>query len=319
MKRKADHSLLLTESTAMDRLLAVSERLFNSLRIDVRVSGDLPLDFGKTNDKIGGNGIALFGVNGWHLSGLLSRRSVSDDDFVSALVSEFHEMRHAELFQRFQNETISDELIFPHLVKQGNPSYYWNNRYEYTTEIDAEYQGVMNAYDELNRMILENDLPADADKLICDYVNHKGQNYTYYISNVHDKPFTSIDEIDASFHEAYEKAVSREPVKRDSYGRADPRANYREFKPVWRGDDAVDFVTLPNGRIRPDKADIVDQIWDASNYDKDRMLASITLHLHPEYGSFYHGLDEESLKFETVFGRSLSEEQEIKDSDVPEY
>ena len=72
-------------------------------------------------------------------------------------------------------------------------------------------------------------------------------------------------------------------------------------------------MTLPNGKVRPDREYMLQQIWDASNYNKDRMIAAITLHEYPEYGKFYHDLNVEELSLDNVFGRQNSIERDLDD------
>ena len=171
----------------------------------------------------------------------------------------------------------------------------------------------MGAYEDLNRFVTLKGLHISADDLICDFVNYQSESMSYYIHHPEGKPFTSVEEIDDAFQIAYEKATSREPVKRDRYGRAEESGNYRSFKISWKGDCAVDFLTLPNGKVRPDREYMLQQIWDASNYNKDRMIAAITLHEYPDYGKFYHDLNVEELSLDNVFGRQNSIERDLDD------
>lgn len=97
---------------------------------------------------------------------------VRDRDFVLALITAFHEQKHALQLQMFMKETEKpnqDVMKMAHveLLRRSIPAYYRNGYYTNINEIDAELSGIQNTYE-----ICKNNFPEiDVNTEIVNLIN----------------------------------------------------------------------------------------------------------------------------------------------------
>lgn len=260
-----------------------------------------PCLVGKTrDDALFGDGGMTVGFSSFQYS---SKNGFGFDDvdgvlFVGTYVAINHELRHHEVFEELKQAVAAKDITLSHIAKQGSNAYYKGNRYRFVTEIDAEWAGILDTYAAMEKL----DSPIEVERLICNYVNHQCKNFTYYINRHPSGEYKSISEINNAFAEAYELATSKEPVVRDEYGLPDKNKRYREIRPSWKDDEAIAQCLDEQGRLKPEFQPVFDMMWDASNADKDRMMASLTLNAMPELKQFYGERVADELRPEKVFG-----------------
>lgn len=251
---------------------------------------DVPIAHGETKDGIMYNSkTTMVGTNGLvNNDGFFNNKSVDDKHFVEFLVAHFHEQRHLTLaMNAYENatgdESVDNALLVAYVAKD-NQQYYLQNRTNFITEIDAEFYGILQAHDYIVEAFPDVDTK-QIDKLFVDYVNEHITNYTYQIKKNQHKIETFDDVIDA-FDQAYEDAITS---RTRTYIRT--RNN---------PDDVMELLR------KPEYDDIFTKICEEKNpYEKDKMIASLTLHLHPEYVEKLPSLNRIDLSPTTVFGHEL--------------
>lgn len=282
--------------------------LFAQLRNDgVVIDGDQSMRSGDAITKDGalsGNGHALVGFaslkSGIH--NVFGFAPLQDDVFVNTLVAIRHEERHCRVFDMIRSGNCGESLLCAHVAKQGSNSYYVFNRTCFATEIDAEYHGVMGAYNDLIALCDED----DAERLICDYVNDRCTNYAYYIVSHDGASFSSISQIEDAFFDAYELSTSLDSVVRDVHGILDVSKKYKQIRAGWFEDAAIAPLVSHGGIIRPECRTVFDAMWDAGNGNKDRMMASLAIRAMPELVAFYGLAACDDLSLQKVFGKDVA-------------
>lgn len=227
---------------------------------------------------------------------------VDEAVFVCFLVSARHELRHFDVYEMIRRGSCPDELLWAHAAKQGSRSYYLFNRTCFATEIDAEYRGVMGAYDDLVGLIDEE----CATELICDYVNAQCEKSSYYVDLSHGGRFETIDQIEDAFFDAYELSTSLDSVVRDAHGVPDVSKRYKQVRTGWFDDAAIAPLVSHGGIMRPECKPVFDAIWDAGNGVKDRMMASLAVRAMPELAAFYGSAACDDLSLQKVFVRDVA-------------
>lgn len=127
---------------------------------------------------------------------------ISNELFVKLVVNIYHETQH--YYQQkafFENTNLTEQdliYFYNYLACIGNPSGYYNpelnsyNYYNNIRELDAEYNGIQNAFDYLQTIFTKE----TSESFIINYVNNRLKN-TYYISI--NKPILSLEEINNIF------------------------------------------------------------------------------------------------------------------------
>lgn len=306
--RDSGHALRMTVRRAnvyFDELFRKFARrgIVMSMDYDIR-SGD-----GITSDgALNGDGSARVGASELKMDrhNWFGARSISDQLFVKTLVSVYHELRHADIFALIQDgKKCPEGVLLSHMSRQGSSSYYVFNRYRMAHEIDAEFNGVVGAYHRLVSLCGE----AEANGLVCEYVNWQCEHNSYYVEQPDvdgvARKFESVSEISEAFFESYELSTSVEPVVRDSLSRPLESGRYKEVRTSWQEDAALSSL-LRGGVLRPECRPVFDAIWDAGNGNKDRMMASLSLHFMPKLRSFYGDAVCDALSLERVFGTEIA-------------
>lgn len=128
-------------------------------------------------------------------------RDVSDKLLVKAVISIYHEIRHyyqqLDFFEKYKcvNDERIKEFFYNYLAcLESSNGYYLtpHNYYNNPREIEAEYIGVIKAYNYLCIIYLEKEV----ENLIVNYINAK-IDYQYFIHI--NNPVSSIQEIDIIF------------------------------------------------------------------------------------------------------------------------
>lgn len=128
-------------------------------------------------------------------------RDVSDKLLVKAVISIYHEIRHyyqqLDFFEKYKciNDERIKEFFYNYLACLGSSNGFYLTSYNYYNnprEIEAEYIGVIKAYNYLCIIYPEKEV----ENLIVNYINDK-IDYQYFIHI--DNPVSSIQEIDIIF------------------------------------------------------------------------------------------------------------------------
>lgn len=252
---------------------------------------------GKTADGIYGDDKKYIKIN---ISNLRPRENkyVSAEDFFSIVECIFHENRHMENALKnykniIDNKNISDinefYISLSRLLMTNNENYYDKNYLCMPHEIDAEYYGILNAYDYLIDNPYIKVSREDCEKLVVNYVNgffKDGHKYAYYIKLPDNKEqFTSMAEIKRAFETAFEMSKHQD----------------RHMDLNW-DDEAMRFL----------KNYSFNQIYDDMIHDNepqigkgfrtDIKITSIALTIHPKLKDRFSRLDGFDLSFKNIFG-----------------
>ena len=253
-------------------------------------SKNKPLSYGETHDDIMcKNKNTLVGINGlFNNDALFDAKSVDDQNFVKFLVAYFHEQRHLYLSisayeNTNDNEMVNNALLVAYIA-QENKQYYLQNRTNFITEIDAEFYGIIQAHDYIIDRF-PNVNTEEIDKLFVNYVNENITNYTYQIKK-NQLPIETFNDIIEAFDQAYDESITS---RKRTYIR------HKNNK-----DDVMDLLR------KPEYDDIFTQICNEKNpYEKDKMIAALTIHLHPEYKDALPALEHIDLSATTLFHQDL--------------
>lgn len=214
-------------------------------------------------------------------------RTVDDIDFLYTICALYHESQH--LYQQSvmcQEANASEKAIsiaIKDLAGFRNKNYYTNtSSYRHDiAEIDAELVGITKTYN-----FLKNNFPdKDADAIICKLVNDKEKVEGYFIHG----QFNSYAEIKEAFSDQYEAAKCfQSNYKIRSFG-----ANNDECAKYLRT-----FLRHPDAQALINEFDTT-----TDQFEKDKMMAALVLHLHPEidYERRYRCLQFSDLSLENVF------------------
>lgn len=296
--------LFLTKSQAFDKLRSLIFRLnsYYDSRYRVSLDSSMGVGFARTYDFDENGCKSLIGIKGLSDIKIGLSRYVSDLNFTRAIVALFHEDRHAcNVLRGYAGVTGNkgDDILLSlsYLAKQGNEGYYLDGYSKCLYEIDAEHSGVDDAYDYLKSMF-----PEKADKMICEYVNWRVDNSTYFISPAQrgNRKFRSIEEIDASFEKAFDEAKVSKKYYRDVCKKSDEVMKLL-VRPEWKSFHdklASDFETVA---------------------DKDRGVSSVVCYLHKDYKARFPTLTNVDLSGKAVFGMSFpSGEKPVRKQVAPQ-
>lgn len=278
-------SLFLSQHKACEKLLVLTNNLSNSLSVSISITNNVFVGQGIAFDSMDQKFYAKVGIKGLSDIKVGFSRYVSDLNFTRVVVSLYHEYRHlynASVGYQGVTDNPDDDILLSlsYLAKQGNEGYYLDGYSKCLYEIDAEYSGVDDAYDYLKSMF-----PEKADKMICEYVNWRVDNSTYFISPEQrgNEKFRSIGEIDASFEKAFDEAKVAKKYYRDVCKKSDEVMKLL-VRPEWKPFHdklASDFETVA---------------------DKDRGVSSVVCYLHKDYKARFPTLTNVDLSGKAVFG-----------------
>lgn len=143
-----------------------------------------------------------------------SNEPLPNDIFFNASVSIYHEQQHVKhIYDVFHNNDAFSRYLTLKYFADKNDDYYKNvhNYYNNPREIDCEFSGLMNAYVYAESIFGE----AEAERLLCDYVNIRVQDGIYYLnkSKRHSGgQYCTTDEVFNAFEYVLADSVTR---KRD--------------------------------------------------------------------------------------------------------
>lgn len=253
-------------------------------------SKNRPLSYGETHDGIMcENKNTLIGINGlFNNDALFNAKSVDDQSFIKFLIAHFHEQRHLYLsinaYENASDDKIVNNALLIAYVAQENKQYYLQNRTNFITEIDAEFYGIIQAHDYIIDRFPNVDTEK-IDELFVDYVNENTKNYTYQIKK-HQLPIETFNDVINAFDQAYDEAITS---RKRTY-----------IKNKNNKDEVMDLLR------KPEYDDIFTQICNEKNpYEKDKMIAALTLYLHPEYKNSLPELEHIDLSPTTLFHQEL--------------
>lgn len=223
---------------------------------------------------------------------------VDDLTFTRTVVALFHEYGHyLQNYGPNQNlqEAVSEISAF------YNPSYYLRGWKEFPHEISAEATGVMLGWN-----AIESVFPDKADACMLEYVNFRADNTSYMLPHK-DDGYQSRDEVRQAFESAMEKSLN-EPRQ--------PQSRFLQY------DDEASRLLMQGCKSRfvtPNKYHVDKLIGTMPGEQKDRMMASLVLHLHPDLLDERPILWTTDLSIEHVFGKPLVVEtlfdSHVKDSE----
>lgn len=225
--------------------------------------------------------IGVAGLSGRYDFGFLP---VTDRQFTKAIVSLFHEYGH--YLQNYGTmQSVETAVSEASVVK--NVLYYKSNWNVLPHEIMAESAGVLLAWDAMTAMF-----PGRADDAMLDYVNARAAD-TMYMIPVKDGGYQSRCDVENAFSEAMDRSLNN-PRKPDSSLQR-PENEISAF--LKQG--CANYKLSPNGRHF---GMLLERM---PGRRKDRMIAVVSIHLHPEILQDHPILGDEFLTVEHEFGIPL--------------
>lgn len=183
-------------------ILSKIEQIFESLNVDpYKIVLDYKLDIGNgyCDNYYDSNREIHIGVK--ELKSFFNTE-IPNESFVKLVVNIYHETQH--YYQQknfFENTNLTERdltFFYNYLACVGNPFGYYSpklnphNYYNNIRELDAEYNGIQNAFDYLQTIFTKE----KSEDFIINYVNNRLKN-TYYISA--NKPISTLEEINNIF------------------------------------------------------------------------------------------------------------------------
>lgn len=276
----------LNKKTAINLLDNLSNELFIQHGFPCKLYGHMPIFIARTyNDDDGYVTSVEIGIDVIQNARSLipfKSPSISDVDFATVVLNMYHEQNHCihknHVFRQSNLDECSARQLVQEIACRDNPDYYMgNSNYRINAnEIQAEQYGIMNAYEYLCDEFSDVD-PSVHEAIIVDIVNDKMQKSSYFVHQ--DTPFTSLDEIERAFDDAYDASfmtkrmyvvnrnIEHDAVKRYMRDHADCRSVYLS------ADDPL---------------------------EQDRCIAAINCKIHPEYLKLYPALTALDLSYESV-------------------
>lgn len=210
---------------------------------------------------------------------------MDDRDVVMPVVAIGHESRHYKLSK---SPNMDVRVALSVVSGMYNPDYYICAWKELPCEIDAEFSGIMQAWDAISAIC-----PDVVDCVMLDYVNWKTVETSYPIPAV-DGGYAKKSQVISAFEEAYENSFVK---SREAQG------GFTKYEK-----DLVTNLLCEGGHFRPEMYYHFDKIIDhMPGPEKDRMMASLVLSVHPEIQDLFTCLKGVDLSVATVFGKPLPE------------
>ncbi|MBO5435280.1 hypothetical protein J6A31_05645 [bacterium] len=126
------------------------------------------------------------------------------NDFVSVMVSTFHEKRHTQQFNEMQQGTYDINNTVAYIAKQKSPVWYKANYSHLPYEIEAEKYGVMSTY----KYLVDKFKNVDAEKCMVDFVKTKITKGDVRYTKGHFDNCETINDISAAFDNLYDECYS---------------------------------------------------------------------------------------------------------------
>lgn len=229
---------------------------------------------------------------------ILKRKElVNTNDFIGCIIAGYHEQQHyRQIHGQMQNQppTEKEQLTsLNSMICIHNSNYYKmnGNYYNQLCEIDAEQQGLTDAY-----VFLKNHLHGysdqDCQQFIVDYVNQRVQENPYYIPQ---KEYHSFTEIIQEFDQSFQNALA---TPKPYY-----MAGYKSYPDIamqymWQHDDTT--------RMDSGHSFLHDTYLNyQTGTECEKMIGCITKLQIPTCTDTYVYLQDMDLSPETILGVSL--------------
>lgn len=226
--------------------------------------------------------VGIGGISGKHK---FPFSHVDDLSFTRAVVTLFHEYGHY-VQDWGSDKSLTDAVSEVSVI--GNQFYYQNGWKEFPHEISAEMMGVSLGWNAMESMF-----PGKADACMLEYVNFRSER-TSYMLPCKNGGYQSRIEVEQAFELAMERSLHA------------PRALQARF--LTYRDESVQLLMqgYKNRRSTPN-AYHVDMLIDRmTGEQKDKMMASLVIQLHPELLVERPILERADLSVANVFGRPLA-------------
>lgn len=243
-------------------------------------SNKLPIGSGKTqryDDKIlitVGIGSLQTNIPGYY-------HHLDDIDFITIGTTMFHEFAH---YKCMTENKSSKEIQMSDLSKYNNMSYYDYNHDIMPHEIEAEYSGVTTMWDYLNHLS-----PKYADELMFNHLTRRTTETIYSFPHP-DGGFTSREQVENLFEDAYEKSLTSKRILPSGY--------------LKMTDEISMMLSDGTGFPRREYAQIYN---DLAVNCTDEKMASLVSYLHPELQKLYPDVDFDKISPEHIFKCPISE------------
>lgn len=253
--------------------------------IDAELDMDLYVGLASVKNFDTGTSHVRVGAAGLSGKSKLPFASVSDLAFTRTAVALYHEYGHY-----FQNYGFDKDILcmISEVSVIRNTGYYVDAWETLPHEIKAEGMGVSLAWDAMESMF-----PGKADVCMLEYINYRANDTMYMLPAKPGAGYQSRDEVEDAFETAMDDSL-RMPRKQLT------RLLYYDGE-----SSQLLMQGCKNRHITPN-AYHADRLIDTMpGMNRDRMLASLVLTLHPDILDERPELVPESLTVEHEFGRSL--------------
>lgn len=246
---------------------------------DIQLTDLVGVGYGQTDYRVGYQR-SMVGTGGM-LKKRKSETFVNDRLFLSAVVAFYHEVRHCNVASCRDADV---ELGLSVVSTFDNGTYYAKSRNELPHEIDAEYHGIVAAWDFIREY-----KPAKADKAMIDFVNWRASESRYVIQ-MPKGGFKSRAEVEKAFGDAYDRSLNE--VRRVRH------------PDILDYPDAVSMrMVTRDGYVRRGFGDILAKlVSDVPGREMDRMMASLSCFVDPRNRDYMPCLEGVDLDVRTVFG-----------------
>lgn len=199
-----------------------------------------------------------------------SRLPVDEQRFVRALVAEYHEIHHARQYCEIQHEdtTKGRDLSVVWMATRNNPFYAGLNYLKDPREIDAEREGMLNAYVFCAAHFGEE----KSDDLLCQYVNKRIRENVSFIYPANGRYYRDVADIFHDIDAAYDRSifVHRKYDVRKGLTANDQIAEFLDQQPRYKDT----FLNEPDGHKQDRMAAAVALDYGGASYE-ERMLPGL--------------------------------------------
>lgn len=247
----------------------------------ITFSNNFPIGKGETRRR-DDNKISIFvGIGSLQTDIPKCYRPINDEDFMTIGTVMFHELMH---YKRMTTDKGPKEIQISDLSKYNNYNYYICNHDIMPHEIEAEYSGVTTMWDYLNHLS-----PKYADELMFNHLTRRTTKTSYSIPYP-EGGFTSRDQVENLFEDAYEKSLTSK----------------RNLPPGYlKMTDEISMMLSDGiGFPRMEYAPIYNNLVASCT---DEKMASFVSYLHPELQKFYPDVDFNKISPEHIFKCPISE------------
>lgn len=198
--------------------------------------------------------------------GIGTAGSPSPMDLVKATVSLFHMLGHCS---QNPHEPSTEDIVISSMSTYKNIHYRCHDQHVLPDEIDAEFAGIVSAWEQLQGVFVDKDM---AGKLVGKYVTELSERQP----RMFQAPiggFRLLEQVKRSIADAFRDSTEA----------------LRQFPEGWLScSDAAAQILGDNGSVRKDYVHLYDAIAHAkSGKDMDRKMASLMLYVFPELKKLY--------------------------------